>query len=159
MVQSAPHRKGVMAFLLCLLVVSFFLGHGNASALGQGEKGISSGTSTLTEDERVRPPLYGHQTSPVPPLLAPALVLGTTPEEPDSLLCHHAYAGPLPSWECHHPDAAFSLSLVAIPGLLGESMTFLRGPGGNQYFFPLLHFASSPDLLSPDRPPRLSLPL
>ncbi len=80
-------------------------------------------------------------------------------DENGDRFCHHAYAGPLPSWECHHPDSAFSLSPHYAPAGLPESGILTTCPGTTIDLLTKILPSGSPFLVSPEIPPRRAFSL
>ncbi len=149
--QPVTHFKRAGLFFLGLLFLVVLVGHGEASARGPAEKGLSSGDRVLSHQ--------GFPSPFIPQILTPTLSRNIIPEGSDDLFCHHAYSGPLPSWECHHPQTHPSLSPLSPTGALEESLDSPQAPAREYRFVPLVHFATSRFLISPDRPPRHTLPL
>jgi hypothetical protein len=150
MPQPVTPRKSAGLLFLGLLFMVLLVAQGTFVRAETGQ-GLLAGDRVLSHQ--------GLQFSSPPPILTPTLTWDLTPDGSDDLFCHHAYSGPLPSWECHHPETHLSFSPLSSPGALEESLKSPQDPGRNDRVFSTLLFATSPSLISPDRPPRHMLPL
>lgn len=155
MPQSASNRRGTGILVLgFLLLVIFFSGKGQPSPAPDPKAPTSSGELSRS----VPLPFPGIAL----PLLS-ALSSGTSsaelPDEARDLVCHHAYAGPLPVWECHHPDPATSLSPFYAPAALAESRIRYPAPETEMVRDALLCRTGSPTIASSEPPPRRAFSL
>ena len=81
------------------------------------------------------------------------------PVEGGDRYCHHAYAGPHPAWECHHPDSVLSFSPHDAPAGLPESGIPAHAPGSRaDSLTGILPFGSLFPV-SPEIPPRRAFSL
>ena len=150
MPQPVTPQKSAGLLFLGLLFMVLLVAQG-AFVRAETGQGLLAGDRVMSHQ--------GLQSSSPPPILTPTLTRNLTPDGADDLFCHHAYSGPLPSWECHHPETHLSVPPLFPPGALEESLKSPQDPGRNDRGFSHDFFATSPSLISPDRPPRHTLPL
>ena len=150
MPQPVTPRKSAGLFFLGLLFMVLLVAQGTFAQAETG-RGLSAGDRVLSHQ--------GLHSSFPASILIPTLTRDLIPDGSDDLFCHHAYSGPLPSWECHHPETNLSFPPLSPPGALEESLKSPQDPGRNDRVSSTDFFPTSPSLISPDRPPRHTLPL
>ncbi len=160
MVRSDSLRWGAAILVLAFLFLATAGGKGMAISARVPKApplfsflAVPDGIATSIGSERPLPLLASEALSHFSDLSSGTVPPGP-PEEDGDLLCHHAYSGPLPSWECHHSDPALFLSPHYAPAALTEFPIFPGGTettlGRNALFQPL----PSPSIASPEPPPR-----
>ena len=157
MSQSFAMPKGATLIALVFLFLALGTGEGWAFA-SSSSAGPHLSTGLIASPES---PSLPSPTTRIPPLLSgdqsPLSFAGMEvahSDEPGEGICHHAYEGPLPSWECQHPDSAFSLSPHLAPDALPESGAPVTTPGAMPALSTKILPSASPFRISPKLPPR-----
>ena len=157
MSQSFALPKGATLIALVFLFLALGAGEGWAFAssssagphLSTGLIASPESASLPSPTTRIPPRLSGDQS----PLSFAGMEVAHS-DEPGEGICHHAYEGPLPSWECQHPDSAFSLSPHLAPVALPESGITTTAPRTTIDLLTRILPSGSPFRISPKLPPR-----